>query len=59
MEIFFNENSCSGGDSGGGVAEGASAFFTFHSTELRDKVVSMFLQQLGVSISFHLTQVLD
>jgi len=52
MEIFFKADPVSGVGSGGGVAEGASAFFTFRDLKLRDQVASMLLEQLGVSTSF-------
>lgn len=48
MEIFFKADPVSGVASGGGVAEGASAFFTFRDLKLRDQVASMLLEQLGV-----------
>lgn len=50
MEIFFKEDPVSRVVPGGGVAEGASAFFTFQTLEQRDKVVSTLLEQLGVSV---------
>ena len=49
MEVFFKADPLSGAASGGGVAEGASAFFTFRDFKLRDQVVAMLLEQLGVS----------
>ncbi|XP_024362547.1 uncharacterized protein [Physcomitrium patens] len=47
LEIFFKIVTESGAAPGGGVAEGASAFFTFRDSNLRDQVVSMLLEQLG------------
>lgn len=40
----------SGAASSGGVAEGASAFFTFRDLKLREQVVSKLFEQLGVNI---------
>lgn len=48
MEIFFKADPLSVVASGSGVAEGASAFFTFRDLKLRDQVVGMLLEQLGV-----------
>ncbi|XP_073387205.1 uncharacterized protein [Physcomitrium patens] len=47
MEIFFKANLVSGAASSGGVAEGASAFFTFRDLKLREQVVSKLFEQLG------------
>lgn len=53
MEIFFKADPVSGVSASGasGVAEGASAFFTFRDLKLRDQVASMLLEQLGVNTS--------
>lgn len=53
LEIFFKIVTESGAAPGGGVAEGASAFFTFRDSNLRDQVVSMLLEQLGVNTYSH------